>query len=282
MSRRQVSSVPHQRAEGRLDLVFHAGARGTVLGDLFQAAPLRALFPDPEPDEAPIAALVNTAGGLAGGDRLDIAVRAEAGARATICAAAAEKVYRSLGPPTRIATRLTLGAGAVLEWIPQETILFDGARLERDIGVDLAADARLLLSEIVVFGRAARGETFGHGALGDRWRIRRGGALLWADGVALDGDPGAALRAPFGFAGAEALGSVVYAGAEAAVLRDALRAEEIVWSAPGGVTIPREGLLVGRWLGTALAVRRSVAVAILAIRSRALGLPARLPRLWTT
>ena len=281
MSRRRLNPLPHQRARGRLELGFVATARGTVLADLYQSSPLRALFPTPEPDEAPIAAVVNIAGGLAGGDALDIAVRLGAGARATVSAATAEKVYRSLGPVARIDTRLEAGAGAWLEWIPQETILFDGARLERRITVEIAADARLLMAEIFVFGRSAHGETLRSGLVRDAWRLRRGGALLWADGLLLDGDPGAALAAPFGFAGAEALGTVLYAGEAAESHRDGLRDAVPQSAAPGGVTVPRPGLLLGRWLGDAQAVRRAVADAVIALRSRALGLPPRLPRLWT-
>jgi len=282
MSRRQPDSVEHQRARGRLQLGFAREARGTVLAELFQSSPLRALFPTPEPDEAVTAAVVNTAGGLAGGDALDITVRAGERATATVSAAAAEKVYRSLGPATRIDTRLEAAAGARLEWIPQETILFDGARLERRIGVDLAPDARLLMAEIMVFGRAARGEVLTSGAIRDSWRLRRGGTLLWADGMGLEGDIGTTLTAPFGFGAAEAFGTLLYAGEGAEALVPLLRGEDRTWPAPGGVTLPRPGLLVGRWLGRAMDVRRSVAAAMLAVRAEAMGLPARLPRLWTT
>ncbi|HYF06108.1 MAG TPA: urease accessory protein UreD [Acetobacteraceae bacterium] len=280
MSRPQ--PIPHQRAQGRLELGFRATPRGTAIGTLFQAAPLRALFPDPEPDEAPIAALVNTAGGLAGGDSLEIAISAGRGARATVSAAAAEKLYRSLGPPTRIATRLSVEADGALEWLPQETILFDGARMERHIGVDLAAGARLLMAEILVFGRAAHGERLTAGALRDSWRLRREGALIWADGMALDGEIGSRLAAPFGFAGAGALGTLLFAGPAAEGLRDPLREGDLEHGATGGITLPQPGLLLGRWLGTAMALRRAVAAGIIALRSRALGLPARLPRLWTS
>lgn len=282
MPRRPPDSIPHQRARGRLDLGFARQARGTVLDELFQSSPLRALFPAPEPDEAITAAVVNTAGGLAGGDTLAVAVRAGDGAVATVSSPAAEKVYRSLGEATRIATSLAVGAGARLEWIPQETILFDGARLERRIVVDLAADARLLMTEVMVFGRTAHGEVLTSGAIRDSWRIRRDGTLLWADGLVLEGDLAARLRAPFGFGAAQALGTLLYAGEGAEALIAPLREGEREWPAPGGMTLPRPGLLLGRWLGGALAVRRSVSGAMRMVRAAAMGQPARLPRLWTT
>jgi urease accessory protein len=268
---------PHQRADGAFESRF--GPNG-ALRHLFQQAPLRVLFPTPDPGETPLAAVVNCAGGLAGGDALRQEVALEAGARATVSTAAAEKVYRSLGAETRIATRLALGPGAVLEWIPQETILFDGARLERRLRVDLAEGAILLAAEMLVFGRVARGERMRRGALLDAWRVHGPEGLLWADALALPDDPGEALGAPFGFDGAEALGTVLLAGPGAEAGRDLLRG--LASAAPGGATLPRPGLLLARWLGPGAAVRASVGAAIVALRAGLLGLPPRLPRLWTT
>lgn len=267
----------HQRADGAFEVRFGADGR---LRHLFQRAPLRVLFPTPEPGEPPLAAAVNCAGGLAGGDALRQEVRLEAGARAVVSTAAAEKVYRSLGAETRVATRLAVAPGAILEWVPQETILFDGACLARRLRADLADDAALLAAETVVFGRAARGERLRSGALLDAWRIHGPEGLLWADALALPDDPGAALAAPFGFAGAEALGTVLLASRDAEAGRDLVRV--LASDAPGGATLARPGLLLARWLGPAAAVRASVGGAIVALRSALLGLPPRLPRLWTT
>lgn len=275
----------HQRAAGGLVLSFgiRAADGTTALRHLDQRAPLRVLFPDPEPGEPILGALLNCAGGLAGGDALDQQVRMEAGARATLCTAAAEKVYRSLGPETSVRTRLALGPGSVLEWIPQETILFDGARLSRGLDVEIAADATLLAAEALVLGRAARGERLTRGQVLDRWRIRDAGtgALRWADALALSGeDLPAPLDAPFGFAGAEALGTLVYAAPDAEAHLPLLRG--LPHPVAGAATLPRPGLLLARWLGGAAGVRRAVGAAIVALREAALGLPPRLPRLWTT
>jgi urease accessory protein len=267
----------HQRADGAFEVGFGPGG---ALRHLFQQAPLRVLFPTPEPGDPPLAAAVNCAGGLAGGDALRQEARLDAGARATLSTAAAEKVYRSLGPETRVSTRLSLGPGAALEWIPQETILFDGARLERRLRLDLAEGSTLLAAETLVFGRAARGELMRSGALLDSWRVHGPEGLLWADALALPDDPGEALAAPFGFAGAEALGTLLLAAPGAEAGRDLLRSSPT--AAPGGATLPRPGLLLARWLGPASAVRASVAGAIVALRAGLLGLPPRLPRLWTT
>jgi urease accessory protein len=269
---------PHQRADGAFELRFGPDGR---LRHLFQQAPLRVLFPTPDPGDPPLAAVVNCAGGLAGGDVLRQEARLDAGARATVGTAAAEKVYRSLGAETRVGTRLALGPGAVLEWLPQETILFDGARLERRLRAELAEGAVLLAAETLVFGRAARGERMRRGALLDAWRVHGPDGLLWADALALPDDPEEALGAPFGFNGAEALGTLLLAGADAETGRDLLRAVPSAMPS-GGATVPRPGLLLARWLGPAAAVRRAVGEAIVALRGDLLHLPPRLPRLWTT
>ena len=137
----------------------------TRRGGLHESGSLRVRFPSPEADGLS-GVFVNTAGGIAGGDRFDIDIAAGEGARLTLTTAAAEKVYRAPGPRPRSSTlRLKAEAGAHLGWLPQETILFDRARISRRIDIDLADDASLLLCEIVVFGRAAMGEKMLHGDL---------------------------------------------------------------------------------------------------------------------
>ena len=271
----------HQRADGAFDLVFGVAPRGTVLRDLYQQSPLRILFPTPEPGEPPTAALLNCAGGLAGGDALRQSVRLQAGARATLSTAAAEKVYRSLGPETRVETSIVLEPGAALEWIPQETILFDGARFVRGMRAELAPGAVLLAAETLVFGRAARGETMTHG-LHPRPLAAASGqpGLLWADALALEGDLGAALSAPFGFAGAEALGTLLLAGGEAEAGRALLRSLPEAGAGRRHHSPPRPA--AGPLAGPRRCGARGDGGGDRGAALHALGLPARLPRLWTT
>ncbi|WP_159996556.1 urease accessory protein UreD [Roseomonas sp. 18066] len=268
----------HQRAHGRAELGFRHGPRGTTLGHLYHAAPYRILFPVPEPDDLPSAALVNVGGGLAGGDSLSLEVTLEAGATAQVTTPAAEKIYRSLGDATRIDSQLSLAPGATLEWLPQETILFDGARLERRMRVAMAPDSRLLATEMLVFGRAARGELFATGALFDSWRLHRGGRLDWADALDLSGAVPARLAARFGFGAANAMALLLFA----APAPEALAARDLLREAGLDATLARPGLLLARWLGEASALRQSLAEALPKIRASALGLPPRLPRLWTS
>ncbi len=244
------------------------GAKGLV--DLYQASPMRALFPGAEPGEPATIAQVNVAGGLAGGDSADFSLELEDGAAATLTAAAAEKIYRSLGAETRITTRVALGAGARLEWLPQEVILFDGALLQRRQDFTLGAGAELLLAEMLVFGRAARAETFAHGHVFDSWRLRGSDGLLWADALAMEAVD---LSHPHRFNHAQAMGTVLLAAEGAGGHLEALRAVM-------PCTLLRPGLLLARALGDASAVRSQVAAAVPLLRAAAFGLPARLPRLW--
>lgn len=269
MSNRQ-SAIRHQRAHGRIAIGFDAAR----LVRLDQRAPMRALFPDPEPADPPLAALVNTAGGLAGGDMIAQDVLVAAGS-ATVTTAAAEKVYRSLGPDASVTTRLEIAAGALLEWLPQETILFDGARLDRRLTVALAPGARLMAAEILVFGRFARGERFRRGRLSERWHVTCSGMTLWMDALVLDGDLDTHFASPFAFADAEALGTLLVACDDVASVVGTLRADGIA------ATIPRHGLALARWLGASRTVRDSVGAAVARVRSTAFGLPPRLPRLWS-
>jgi len=279
LTRMSASPLPrHQRAHGRAELAFAHGPRGTVLRHLFHAAPLRVLFPTPEPDDLPMAALVNVGGGLAGGDSLETMVSIEEGAGASLTTPAAEKIYRSLDAPTRLDTSLTLAEGATLEWLPQETILFDGARLERRMQVHLAPGARLLAAEMLVFGRVARGERLRQGALFDSWRLWRDGRLHWADATCLGVAPAVRLEASFGFGGAEAAALLLLAGSEA----EAAIGREVLREAGHAATLARPGLLVARFLGRARDVREALAAAIPSLRAATLGLPPRLPRLWAS
>jgi urease accessory protein len=175
------------RALGRIALSVAADDETTRRQRVHEAGALRVRFPNAASKGTLDAVIVNTAGGMTGGDRFDIGVAVGAGARLTVTTAAAEKVYRSLGPDTRISVKLDVGAGAALAWLPQETILFDQVRLRRSIEVELAPDASLLLAEGVVFGRSAMGETVMHGHFSDRWRLRVGGALVFAESLRLDG-----------------------------------------------------------------------------------------------
>lgn len=242
------------------------------------------LFPKPEAGDPVQAAIVTTSGGLVAGDRLDIAVRVDRGATAHVTASAAEKIYRSTGATTAIRQSLSIGDGGALEFLPPETILFDGARLWRETAVELGAGAAFLGGDIVVFGRRARGERFAHGFLREVWEVRREGRLVWGDALHLDGDIAAIIAEPACFEGAAGFATMILApGArDWRGFLDGARA--IQGSAPQGVTAGVTvvaGLIVARWLAAdAARLRQAYADLACHLRGEALGLPPRLPRIW--
>jgi len=243
------------------------------------------LFPTPEAGDASLAVLVTTSGGLVAGDRIRLALRLEPGAVAHVTASAAEKIYRSTGATTEIAQDLSVAGAAWLEYLPPETILFDGARLRRHTTIALAPGAGFLGGGILVFGRRARGECFTHGFLHEEWQVRRDGALSWGDALHLDGDIAATMADPACFDRAAACATLILAppaGDPQGFVAGA-RAVQQQSQAPGlrgGVTAVG-GLVVARWLATdGLALRRAFGDLACHFRAAAMGLPALLPRLW--
>lgn len=176
------------RAQGHLALTVAATPSGTVRRRVHEAGALRLRFPNNEPRAPLEAVIINTAGGMTGGDRFDVDIKVGVGARLTVTTAAAEKIYRSLGPPTEITVKLDVGPNGTLGWLPQATIAFDQMRLRRTIDVTLARNASLLLAEATVFGRSAMGESIRDGDLFDRRRVRIDGTLVFAETIGLDGD----------------------------------------------------------------------------------------------
>jgi urease accessory protein len=260
------------RAQGAVRFGVHLKDGATRRGDLHESGSLRVRFPSPE-DDGLSAMFVNTAGGIAGGDRFDIAIAAGEGARLTLTTAAAEKVYRAPAAAARLDIALTVAAGAHLAWLPQETILFDRARIHRGFDIDLAEGASLLLCEIVVFGRAAMGETMRHGEFVDRWRMRRGGRLVFAETVRLDGEIGEKLARPAIAKGGRAIGTALIVPGDEALVE---RIREASDSFGGEVGISAwNGFAMARFCAQDAARLRGDMMTVL---GRASTVP--LPRLW--
>jgi urease accessory protein len=179
-------SFAANRVRTRIALSVAASAGRSRVARVHEEGSLRVRFPNPT-GAALEGVIVNTAGGVAGGDRYDFDLSVGAGAAMAITTAAAEKVYRSLGPVSRLEVKLAAEAGASLAWLPQETILFDRASVERSIEVDLAEGSRAVIAESIVFGRTAMGEAVESGRIVDRWRVRFGGRLVYADTLRLEG-----------------------------------------------------------------------------------------------
>ena len=201
-----------QRARGRARISFRLREGRTRLERLFQEGCAKARLPRTLPGDMVEAILINTAGGLTGGDRLATEIDLAAGTTATITTQACERIYRSTGGPATVSTRLRAASGARLAWLPQETILFDGGRLERTLEADLDRHAVLVAVEAVLFGRQAMGEQVLEGAFHDRWRIRREGKLVFADELKIVGTIAGQLSRQTMLAGRRALATVLYVG----------------------------------------------------------------------
>ncbi len=274
---------------GVAEIGFAVRDGATRLSHLYQHDPMRVLFPAPEAGDASLAVLVTTSGGLVAGDRIRVAIRLDAGAVAHVTASAAEKIYRSTGATTAIAQDFSVGSAGWLEYLPPETILFDGARLRRHTAIALAPGAGFLGGGILVFGRRARGECFTHGLLHEDWRVSRDGALVWGDALHLDSDNGGDIAAliadPACFDRAAACATLILAPREGnpqGLVEGArtVQQQSLSQGLRAGVTAVG-GLLVARWLGPdPQAMRRAFADLACHLREAAMGLPAHLPRLW--
>ena len=185
----QMSPAPaFQRTQGTGRIsVKHAGGR-TRIDRLYQQGAARIRVPDHPGRTGLEAVIINTAGGVTGGD--DLAWEAGAGVdtHLTVTTQACEKVYKADQDTAHVNVRLSVERGAQLHWLPQETILFDRACLSRTIHADMEDDATLLLVEPVIFGRRAMDETVQTGLWHDSWRIHHKGSLIHAENVRLSGD----------------------------------------------------------------------------------------------
>jgi len=271
------AAAGRQRARGEIRAAFaRAGAR-TEAARVFESGGLRLRFP--RAGEECEAVLVNTGGGMAGGDRARIEFALAPGARVMATTQAAEKIYRADGPGVEVAVSLAIEAAGSLVWAPQETLLFDRARLSRRLEADVAADASLLVAEASVFGRLAHGETRIDAVLHDDWRIRRGGRLIFAEAVRL-GNAGAALDRPAVGRGARAVATLLFVDRSAADRLDELRAAlDAVVENPGETLEAGAGVVDGALVARALSasparLRAALAAAMRVLRGR------EAPRVW--
>ncbi len=242
------------RARGTLDLSTKARGAVSAIDRLRTSGCVRALFP--RSADAVEAIVINTSGGLTGGDCLELDARAGAGTALTLTTQAAERAYRASSDVARVTTRLSAGPAARLYWLPQELILFEGARLQRRLRVDLAGDARLLLVEPVIFGRTAMGERLRDVTFRDRIEVWREGAPLYLDALSLAGDLQARMARAAISDGAGAMASLVLVAPEAEAHLGPLRR---MLPDTGGVSLLRPDMLAVRLLAEdGMELRRSL------------------------
>jgi len=269
-----------QRADGSCRIVVDGSERGTRVIDVFQKSPIRVLFPRTCAMTMEEAVIINIAGGVAGGDHLECCVVALTGASIAVTSQAAEKVYRALDEPARIATKLTASAGAKLAWLPQETIAFNGARLRRETEISLTSGAELLALECLVLGRAAHGEDMVGGFISDSWRVKHDGRLIWADSFRLTDDVFPHLRRKALLAGFKAIGTVIYFGPDLQSRLEYLR--EIASAEYNFAVTSIGGLIIVRLAAKASFDLKCTLRSFLERFSSALGTgPFRVPKMWS-
>jgi urease accessory protein len=260
-----------QRASGEVSVSVKRRQAHSALDGLRQVGCLKVRLPRPDDAAWLNVVTLNTSGGIAGGDELSSSFEIGSGARATIASQAAERFYRALpgSVPSRVDNRIAVADGGAAEWLPQETILFDRCQVRRHLSVELAADARFLGVESLVFGRAAMGETVRHASLRDLFEVWRDGRLLLHDAIRLEGAVSDMLRRPAIAGGARAVATLVYVAADAEAMLDPLR--DLGFGASA-----LDGMLIARRLATDGATLRAAVVEAL----RVLRGGRALPRVW--
>ena len=270
----RVAAVPASvRGDSEMRAAFAEAGGATHLVRLFERGALRLRQPRTVgPREA---VLVNTGGGITGGDRIALDLRIGPGADVVVTSQAAEKIYRSDGPAARIEVRASVEAGARLDWLPQETILFDGAAIERLLDVDLHPTAMVTVLECLVLGRSAHDERLQAARWRDRWRIRRDGQLVLAEDVRLGGDIDALLRRPAIGSGARMLATLVHVAVDAEARLPAVRVA-LATATSICAASAWNGILVARFAAAEpQAVRSDIVRAAIAVTGRPM------PRAWT-
>ncbi len=249
------SSLDQPRAIGAARLSVKARGASTRLDQLRQSGALKLLFPR-QPRNLQ-AVIINTAGGITGGDQFTLDAQAGIGTHLTLTTQAAERVYRAQpGQTGQVRTTLHVAAGARLNWLPQETLLYDHGALDRKLTIDLEADARFLMVEPLLFGRVAMGEDIHELRFDDRVTLRREGAEIFRDGLHIWGDAAQQLVRPAIGNGARAMASILFAAPEASGHLTFLRAH---LGPKGGASLLQSDLLVARVLASdGFALRQTI------------------------
>ena len=263
-----------QRANGVGRLAAKVRDGKTELATLFQAGCAKIRLPHTH-DDSLQAVVINTAGGLTGGDDLAWDVTAAADSRLVVTTQACERIYKSTGAVAHVTNRLAAGANSHIDWLPQETILFEHSRLARTLDVDLAEGASLCAVEAVLLGRDAMGESARRAMLTDNWRIRRNGRLIHAEATRISGDPEREREGLALLCGAKAFATVLYAGADAEARFARIR-PLVPDRSEIGASLMGERLVVRAMAMSGLELRRLI-VPIIASLSGA----GALPRLWS-
>lgn len=264
-----------QRVDGVARVAMTGSQSRNALTDLRQHSPCKVMFPLTDGQPFREAVFLNTAGGVAGGDRLRYEAAVEGEAALTLTTQAAERVYRALDTAATIHTRIDVRDRAALHWLPQETILFDGGKLNRNTEIHAEHGACALAMETLVFGRAASGEKIRRGEIRDQWRVHLGGRLVWTDVLRLKGDLASLLDGAPLLAGAAAISTLIYVGADAEARLDQVRVLLTNLRCTAGATLVNKVLICRFAASRASDLREAVGHFLAGFRGG-------LPRVWTS
>ncbi|WP_168247458.1 MULTISPECIES: urease accessory protein UreD [unclassified Mesorhizobium] len=270
-----------QRVAGRGRLFCGKSGGRTRLQRLYQDGSAKIRMPAVQGDPLE-AVLINTAGGLTGGDRLGWEIEVGEGASASITTQACEKIYRAASDRAETTVSLDVGAGGRIAWLPQETIVFDRAAFARKLDVTLAGSAELLLLEATLFGRLAMGEQAVLGNFHDRWRVRQDGRLIHAEDFRIGPDIAAGLQRRAVAGGARAIATLLLVSPRAEALLEPARAiiGDPIISGGGGASfwsVGQSGKLLARLAaGDGYQLRKRLVPLVELLNGRA-----GLPKLWS-
>ena len=270
-----------ERSRATAHVVFEKVANGTRVAHIYEAFPTRVMLPTIAGDAAREAVVVNAAGGITGGDRFELDIIALRGAHVAMTSQAAEKLYRALDEPARVTTRLNVGDTAKLAWLPQETIVFDQARISRQIEIEFHSGSEFMALEWLVLGRAAHGEELRRGFVRDSWFIKRDGRLIWADGFLLTDSTFAHLGRKALLSDHKAIGTLIYFGPALNGQLEMLR--EVAQSQECDCAVTKvSGLIVIRLAASDGFVLKGALIYVLQHFERELGPgPFRVPKMWS-
>lgn len=269
-----------ERAEGVCRIVAEGSGRGTRIVDIYQKSPTRVLFPRIENSRALEAVLVNTSGGIAGGDRLRSSVTALSGASLTITTQTAERIYRAIDTSATIVTNLNVGDAAKLAWLPQETIVFNRARIVRRTEIEISSGAEFLALESLVLGRSAHGEKVVEGSIIESWLVRKDGRLVWGDTFRLTDEVFLHLPRKALLADSIAIATLLYSGVD---LERPVRLIRDLSPSCGclcGATVVG-GIAVGRFAASSSAELKATLRWLLQEFGKEISVPFNVPKMWS-
>ena len=265
-----------------LSLSYVRDGNRTLLAERRHAGPLvvqKSLYP--EGDTVCQNVIIHPPGGIVGGDTLAVNVDAGPRTHVQLTTPGAAKCYRSGGAFARQQIRLRAASGAVLEWLPQETIIFDASKIELELSIELLDDARFLGWDVVCLGRAAAGERFDHGALRQRLTLTRDAIPVFAERAVLNGGA-PLLTSPVGLHGNPVFGTFLAAAPIVThAMLESCRQVSLIGGEGAVTRLP--GVVIGRYRGASAAAARHYFVELWQKLRPALALPAAVPpRIWAT